>query len=227
MYRLLAQYSWLMQFSARILLVSACTIALQAQPTVRITSPQDGAIVNAGETPVVTVDATPLAFHDVTVGAGCDIAGGQIGRLWTRTVPPYEFPIPIPSDVAPQPCTLVAVGAMPGRGIWSEPIKVYIERPDSPKLLKNVWPSIILRPPIHRESLMVTGVFADGSEFNLTLSKRTKYVSDAPAVASVTADGWVEAVGPGSARITITNGDASVVVPVTVGNKRTAPKTSR
>jgi hypothetical protein len=201
--------------------------ALMAQPTVRITSPQDGAIVNGGETLIVTVDATPLAFLSVTVGAGCDIAGGQIGRLWTRTVPPYEFPIPIPSDVAPQPCVLIAAGVIgAGREVVSEEIKVYIERPDSPKLLKNVWPTIILRPPIHRESLMVTGVFADGSEFNLTLSKRTKYVSDAPAVASVTADGWVEAVGPGKARITITNGSASVVVPVTVANKRT-PKAPR
>jgi len=69
----------------------------------------------------------------------------------------------------------------------------------------------------------VDGVYADGSRVDLRYSSLTTYSSDNPAVASVSGTsgyvpgtGFVTAVGPGRASITITNAGKSVVVPVVV-----------
>lgn len=64
--------------------------------------------------------------------------------------------------------------------------------------------------------VLADGEFADAKRVSLERSSYTTYVSDNPAVATVTAGGQVKAVGPGSARITIGCKGLSVVVPVTV-----------
>jgi uncharacterized protein YjdB len=71
----------------------------------------------------------------------------------------------------------------------------------------------------HIGVISVIGTFPDGSTADLTQSTLTTYRSDATGVATVDEYGRVSAVGPGSTKITITNNDRTVVVPVTVADK--------
>jgi hypothetical protein len=68
--------------------------------------------------------------------------------------------------------------------------------------------------------LEVTGHFSDGPDALLTRSKLTTYESSATSVVTVDGTGGVTAVGPGTARITVKNGNAILVVPVRVPNQQ-------
>jgi trimeric autotransporter adhesin len=61
--------------------------------------------------------------------------------------------------------------------------------------------------------LRVVGKYSDGAINDLTRSSLTTYLSSAPGVATVTSDGRVRAVAPGTARIRINLGRS---IPVTV-----------
>jgi uncharacterized protein YjdB len=71
--------------------------------------------------------------------------------------------------------------------------------------------------------LQVTGTYADKTTADLTKSSRISYVSSAPGVAKVDAQGIVTPVAPGTAKITITYGDLKLEVPVKVGASRGHP----
>jgi hypothetical protein len=62
----------------------------------------------------------------------------------------------------------------------------------------------------------VTGVFGDGTEVELSRSKLTVYICSPESVVKVDGEGNVTAIGHGRAKITIRNGNATVVVPVSV-----------
>jgi hypothetical protein len=64
--------------------------------------------------------------------------------------------------------------------------------------------------------IAAVGKFADAQHVDLSESTYVGYVSDNLSVARVTGDGWVTAVGSGSAKITIRYKGKSTVVPVTV-----------
>jgi hypothetical protein len=182
--------------------------SLVAEPTLRITSPSSGTVFAPGQTLEITVEATPLAFRAVAVI-------GTLGFSQISRAAPYRLQIQIPADTTPGVQRLIAAGYPPdGPAVHSESITIAVERPDSPLKLESIgglvldigddWP------------FSVTGSFADGSTVCLTHSTLTRYVSDRPSVASVNDEGVVTAVGPGSARVTITNGGAQLVVPVKV-----------
>jgi hypothetical protein len=62
----------------------------------------------------------------------------------------------------------------------------------------------------------VTGVFADGTEVDLRRSRLNVYICIPDSVVKVDGEGVVTAIGHGRAKITIRNGNTTVVVPVSV-----------
>ncbi len=127
----------------------------------------------------------------------------------------------IPSKIDPGPCRLTALGVThAGNAIGSKWVRVAIERPDSPLQLKPYLSPLSFRYIGDDVNLSVLGTFADGSKVSLTRSTLTTYASDTPEVVTVDAQGTVTAVGPGSAKIIITNRNATAVIRVTVPKGR-------
>ena len=130
--------------------------------------------------------------------------------------PPYRFSMEIPRGIEPGPCNCTADGfPEPGVEVNGQTITVDIERADSPIKL-------VVSPrsyPLHvgeRGGLTVEGTFADGTTVSLTSSLLNRFVSDNPGVVSVSRVGGIEAIRPGSAKITVTNGKAMFEVQVRV-----------
>jgi hypothetical protein len=201
--------------SAFIRVVVLCIFAgaLLAQPSLQITSPAGGTVVNPGQTITVTVTASAGgAFTGVGV-----VGEDPIGISQLLTAPPYQFAVSIPATTTPGQYALTAVGPVQGGDpVFSDPVSIDVERPDNPVSLR-LEPSQLISAVGDRDPILVYGVFSDGSKYILSNSSRTTYSSSNSAVATVDSDGWVTAIAPGSAGITIANGpNASVYLPVTV-----------
>jgi len=113
------------------LIILCISASLQAQPSLQITSPADGAVVYSGRPLSVTVAATG-AFQVVAVYGQDPLP--DAGPLYA---PPYQFTIPIPANIASGKYSLSAAGATAsGQGAESE-ITVDVERPDPPVSIKN------------------------------------------------------------------------------------------
>lgn len=196
-------------------------LGAEGDPFVKITSPKSGVVVRAGEHLTMTVDATPRAFAEVTAPAV--FAGSSSG-------PPYEFSITVPSDMDPGLHTVVVIG-IPASGLKAvksdkdlvqDEIDLDVERIDGPASIKVQ----LLDMRINAEAgfqhigetrrFEVTGVFADGTEVDLRRSTLNVYVCIPDYVVKVDGEGVVTAIGHGRAKITIRNGNATVVVPVSV-----------
>lgn len=206
-----------------------------AQPTLRITSPPEGAIVNAGQVLTVTVEASPTdAFKEVVV-----IGHDPIGFSQVLDQPPYKFTLPIPLQITPRRggYMITADGTLaPGQGARSVPVSIHVERADIPITLipgdyalplslypsstsVHVYRSLHLAKVGWAEMLYVLGVFPDQKQVDLTESSYLRYSSDNLRVARVDETGTVLATGIGSAHIAITYRSKSVIVPVTVGEE--------
>ena len=195
------------------LLASLSAAPLLAQPSLQITSPPDGTVIAPGQTFEVVVTPSPgAAFILVAV-----VSGYPIGDNLASGSPPYQVPVPIAATVTPGRYQLGAVGAVtPGQPVYSAPISIDVERPDNPVSL-HAQSSITVVPVGKTDRLIQTvGTFSDGLQIDLTNSTLTTYATNAPAVATVDTTGTVTAVSPGTANITITNGNASTLVQVVV-----------
>jgi len=193
---------------------SALAVSLAAQPSLRIVSPSDGAVMRWGESLKVSVEATG-SFMAVIVFAGA------IGSSKPLPRPPYEFTIPIPPGTPPGKYPLTADGGIaPGQRVASKTITIQVEPADSPLQLR-AEPSQLQLTTGGKGYIRVFGVFADGKAIDLTPSEQASFSSDAPGAASVDATrGIVSALAPGSAHIKITYRNSSVVVPVTISPPR-------
>jgi len=185
--------------------------ALAAQPSLRITSPAAGTVVNPGGSIKVVVEASGV-FKNVAV-VGCN----QIGGSGTLAAPPYEWTIELPKDTWVGQCPLTAVGFGPApQPVDSEPITILVELPeDAPMRLVAEDPELEL----HRADTgnqLIWGVFPDGQRVNLTNSSRISFKSSSPKVVSVDYRCVYVAVTPGSAKITLTYRDLHIDIPVTV-----------
>jgi len=199
---------------ARLFLSScALTALLVAQPTLKITSPADGTTVHPGESLTVTVDVSPpRGFQTVSV-IGFHPIGSSKEAL---NAPPYRFTIEIPGRITPGTYALTAVGfTSPGHLINSDPIDVLVERTDSPVSI-SVYPPVADFTMNEKRFLQVTGLYADRTTADLTQSPRIRFVSSAPEVATVQAQGILTPVAPGTGHITITYGGLKLEVPVKV-----------
>jgi hypothetical protein len=185
--------------------------------TLRITSPADGERVASGRTLVVKLEASRAL-------RGAALLGSPVPGVWTLKTPPWEFKIPIPPDMPSRTYSLLAAGTTTGgEGVGSGPVTIDVERPDPPVQITNDVPDLYLPYIGAKLQLLVDGIYSDGSRVDLIYSSLTTYSSDSPAVASVSGTsgyvpgtGFVTAVGPGTANITITNASVSTTVPVTV-----------
>jgi hypothetical protein len=186
---------------------------LNAQPTLRITSPADGSIVNPDQTITVTVEETPpRSFREMVI-----IGHDPIGFSQVLQGPPWRFSVHVPPTTSPRRYMLTADGIIaPGKGASSRGISILVERADGLLSLKADPPLLLFRAVGDLIPLAVMGDFERLTDVNLAESTYIKYASDAPLVATVRPDGVVTAVGTGRAKITVTYRNHSVVVPVTV-----------
>ena len=142
---------------------------LFAQPTLRITSPPDGTVVNPGGSVKVTVEASPAnALKSVGV-----MGRDPIGVSQAASEAPYEVTVLIPRRIRPGIYDITAFGLpLPGqgkpggdadhsKGVLSAPISLIVERSDDPVRLE-VFPTSIRIRVGGKAFLSVTGVFADG-----------------------------------------------------------------
>jgi hypothetical protein len=112
---------------------------------------------------------------------------------------------------------LTAMGAASGTLVSSAPVALTVDRLDAPVQVDTQPTSLGLavgtRMPVH-----VIGTYADGTKVDITRSANTHFSSDATSVVSVDGQGFVTAVGPGPAHITVSNllSNYSVQLPVTV-----------
>src|SRR5690606_30512731 len=84
--------------------------------------------------------------------------------------------------------------------------------------------SILFDQPGQTHQLTVTGTYDDGSQEDMTLpGTGTTYETGDPAVAAVTLEGLVSAVGDGQAVITAHNGSFSATCEVTVQTSNLPP----
>lgn len=186
---------------------------LLAQPSLRITSPADGTVVHPGESVKVRVEVSGK-FQLVFV-----IAGDPIGMATPlRSAPPYEFTLYVPTDVAPKSFGLSADGVIePGHNANSPVVWIHTEEPNGAPLKFSVdHPELELRVGNGRSVLTAEGTFPDGRTVVLSHSRYTAFRSSDARVAEVSPDGVVTPLAAGSAKITVTYRDSSVVVPVTV-----------
>jgi len=177
------------------LAISFCVLAglLVAQPSLRITSP-------------------PGAFEVVAIGAPHPLAKDKQVIM----TPPYNFTIEVPSGIRPDKYPVTAVGITFSKEfVYSHSVEILVERADSPVSI-TVYPVVADFTMEQRRYIQVTGLYADKTTADLTQSSRIKYVSSAPGVATVSPQGIVTPVAPGSGKITVTYGDLKVDVPVRV-----------
>ncbi len=128
------------------------------------------------------------------------------------TAPPYRFSITIPARIRPGLYTLTAEGVSATSPIVaSDRIFIDVERPDSPQKITADFRSAELSVGMWSE-IQVRGTYLYGSVLDLSRSTRTQYVSQSPDIATVTNEGLVTGVSPGSTRVLV-NG---ISVPVTV-----------
>ena len=187
------------------------TAALQAESLLQIVSPENGAVVNAGGALTVTIKAPPSAFQSVSLAGD-----GPFALSTSLTAPPYRYSYAIPVDLASGRYRFKAAGATAsGQTVYSDPIEVDIERPDDARKLQSEWQSVTFGDQAS-VPLLIWGIFPDGSKIDVTRSRRMTYTSDRPAVAVVSSEGGVTAVGVGKAKITVKYGDKSIVVPVVI-----------
>jgi hypothetical protein len=187
-------------------------IPLQAQLTLQITSPADNTVVHPGQTVNVIVTPTQgVNFNPVLV-----IGGGPIGVNQAISGPPYLVPVPITGNAVPGRYMMTASGSSISGLVRSNQIWIDVERRDSPVSLQVDSALTIMWVGEKLPSAPIVGTFADGSKIHLNGSTLTMYSSSEPSIVMVDSAGQLTAVAAGSANITITNGDASALLPVTV-----------
>jgi hypothetical protein len=194
--------------------VALIPATLLAQGKLEITSPAAGTIVNPGERIVVKVSVSGGPFSSVSILA----PGTPIGSN-ALTAPPYQVSYAIPSEITPHLDRISAIGSTASGVVFSAPVWIDLERPDSPTSIATNLSQIELQVG-HIASLSVTGAYADGSVVLLTESTHTKYEPSTAGVVLVQADGLVTAVATGTATIEVRHKDKRAIVKVTVIPKR-------
>jgi uncharacterized protein YjdB len=165
----------------------------------------------------VNVDVSPPGVFDtVAINAPTPLGKG----MQVLDSPPYQFTIQIPGGTRPNKYAITAVGVTFSKEfIYSHSVEILIERADLPVSI-TVYPVVVDFTMDQRRYLQVTGLYADKTTADLTQSRGVKYVSSAPGVATVSPQGIVAPVAPGSAKITVTYGDLKHDVPVRVRDSR-------
>jgi len=203
---------------AGILILAAGFVAASAsaqQTQVHIFSPAAGAVVQPGQTVTISVVADSSVEKLALLGQH-PLPLGQVVAPGLGATRPFEFQVRIPTDIRPGTYHVTAIGSLAGAETVSESLVLDVEKAEEPT---RVWakPSTILFSRAgERIPLRVLGAFGDGSQETLTKSSKTIYTSRDAAVATVSADGLVTAVGPGKTSIQVRTMTRECSIPVRV-----------
>ena len=181
---------------------------LHADGRLQIAAPNS---ISAGASLAVTVTATGDPLQSVSI-----VGDGPFELTTCLIAPPYKYSYSIPANFPSGRYKFKAVGVTPsGANISSDPAEVDVEQIEKPKKLQSE--SLSLTVGEHENvTLVIWGIFADGSKVDVTRSTEISYISDHPAVAEMSAEGSVKGVTAGKAKITVKYDDRSIVVPVSV-----------
>ena len=193
-------------------LVLSPAVLLAEKPTIRITSPAEGAIFHPGDTVPVSVSTSGAKFIMMSIEVGTPIDNSQV-----LTAPPYKFSLHIPRDITPGLYVMTASGVIaPGQGAESKGVSIDVERPDYPMTL-NVEPITTIELKVGEEDVLsVVGKYKDGRTATLNGSTQIRFVSLTPKIVTVDKWGNVTAVGVGSTEIVVRVGDKTLRVKVQV-----------
>jgi hypothetical protein len=197
--------------------------------SIRITSPRSGSVVYSGSQIEVAVEASPIEFPSVGLNGDGPTEGWPVVLATPLAKrgsdrPPYKITVQIPPDASPGTHTLSAFGARGVNGtelVRSTDVQIDIERPDEPTKLRGI-DYYVLNKVGETKGLDISADFADGTAVYIRRSHRNSYDIDPPGIVSVTRDGLIQALAPGTARIAIRNGHASMLVRAEVA--RPAPR---
>jgi hypothetical protein len=180
-----------------ITLLVVTTICLAAQ-SIRITSPKDGTIVHPGDSVAVE-----LAVSGGTLLAAMIVPADPINNE-ALLAPPFHFSIKIPSRIASGIYSMVALGSTAESPELTSPrIAIDVEQPVPPRNIRAIPGIYTLLSVGTRRVVQVIGTYGEHDEVDLSRSTRTSYTSDPPGIISVTREGLITGLKPGSARIII------------------------
>ena len=182
----------------------AFTVEGESSLSLAITSPPDGAVVDAGQTLTVTV-ASPQNVQFALVGV---MGEDPIGMSEVATSVPAQFSFPIPLNTTPRKYVLSAEATTASGQQGSASILIDVERPDLPLGIFTPLPQIVFEAQGEDAPIKIQGRFADDAVLDVTESSKVVYSSSDPAIATVDGLGRVTAIAPGEADITATYGPA-------------------
>jgi hypothetical protein len=194
-----------------------------AANSLTITSPAEGTVVHPGETIIVNVAPGSGPFQSV----GALVPGYMTGSLLLKS-PPYQFTFIVATlslqtesaKIKSGPNPISVMGFTASGEVFAQPVYIDIEPIDSPKRI-FAEEQIGLTLSVGQEGLArVFGEYSDGSTVNLTQSSFTTYELSSPGVASVTKEGYIKGVAPGSTNLVIRNRDKLAMVRVVVRDDR-------
>jgi hypothetical protein len=187
----------------------------QSTKVLEITSPADGAVVNPGQTLIVTV----VSPDNSTFAKVLVIAEGAIGMSDMASSLPARLSLTIPREIACRKYLLSALGVRTSGVRVSTEILIDVERPDLPRSLSVDTRQFLFAAEGESADIGLLAHFSDGTILRVTESSNVVYASSDPSVATVDANGIVTAVADGDAGVTATYGPpaAGVSVRVSVG----------
>ena len=174
----------------------------QGQPTLQITAPSSGTIVNPGQTATVNITSNfPAAFQGVAL-----LGDDPLGFVGTVSVLPGQISVSIPTSAITCGSHILTVEGTPtsGGGPIYASISIDVERPDFAVSLSATLPGLAFESLGEQAALVLLADFSDGTTFRVSGSSYVAYSSSSNAVASVNSSGIVTAIGAGSASITAT-----------------------
>ncbi len=182
------------------LLSPATAGAQDAPPALRITSPASGTVVHPGQTVVLTV----TAIGNARIARAAVIGEDPFGLSATSSTVPARFSFTVPSRIASRPFDFTATGATAaGQLVRSASIEIDVERPDLPRTLTTLLPSLTMGVTGERSPVVVTARFSDDRVVDVTRSSRVTYQIVDQNIATIDAEGIVTAVGPGQTSLSV------------------------
>jgi hypothetical protein len=201
-----------------IVILGALSVAQQNQPSLQITSPNNGTVVNPGQTMTVVVSSPAgVSFNSIVLRGEA-----PIGFSDAATAVPATFSITIPAEIDCRKYSLKALGATAAGDVAdSDFIDLDVERADMPISLSSQFPGLTMEAQGQLSPMMLTATFSDGSTLQVTKSTKVTYQSTSTSVFTVDGKGTATAVAPGSASLVATyqnsNGpNLQISIPVTV-----------
>jgi len=200
-------------------LIPAASIHASPQsPTLQITSPAAGTVVNPGQTLTVSVTSSaPSAFLGVEL-----FGDNPLGLVGTFPSLPGQLSVTIPSSqIDPGSYFLTVSGNLAsGQEPVSATVEVDVERADFPVSISAAISPLIFNSVGEQFRTNLLAGFADGSTLRATVSSYVTYASSNTAIATVDSSGLVTAVAPGTTTVVVTYASGSnsnqIFIPVTV-----------